>query len=74
MTNIGLQNFIAKDFNQYIGLAKKNSTDIDYLKALRLGLREKLKKSSLCDGLSFAKDIEDAYRFIYEDYFRKQKI
>ena len=62
LTNIGLQNFIAKDLNQYIDLAKKISTDIDYLKVLRLSLREKLKKSSLCDGVSFAKDIEDAYK------------
>ena len=68
------QNFIAKDLNQYIDLAKKISTDIDYLKVLRLSLREKLKKSSLCDGVSFAKDIEDTYKFIYEDYFSKQKI
>ena len=74
LTNIGLQNFIAKDLNQYIDLAKKISTDIDYLKVMRLSLREKLKKSSLCDGGSFAKNIEDAYKFIYEDYFRKQKI
>ena len=73
LTNIGLQNFIAKDSNQYIDLAKKNSTDIDYLKVLRLSLREKLKKSSLCDGVTFAKDVENAYKSIYEDYFRKQK-
>ena len=74
ITNVGLQNFIANDLNQYIDLAKKNSNDIDYLQVLRLGLREKLKKSSLCDGVSFAKDIEDAYKFIYEDFFRKKKI
>ena len=74
LTNLGLQNFIAKDLNEYIDLAKKISTDIDYLKDLKSSLREKLKKSSLCDGVSFAKDIEDAYNFIYEDYFRKQKI
>ena len=73
LTNIGLQNFIAKDLNQYIDLAKKISTDINYLKVLRVSLREKLKKSSLCDGLSFAKDVENAYKSIYEDYFRKQK-
>jgi predicted O-linked N-acetylglucosamine transferase (SPINDLY family) len=74
LTNIGLQNFIAKDLNQYIDLAKNISTDIDYLKVLRLSLREKLKKSLLCDGVSFAKDIEDAYKSVYENYFRKQKI
>ena len=29
LTNIGLQNFIAKDLNQYIDLAKNISTDLD---------------------------------------------
>ena len=74
LINIGLQNFIAKDLNQYIDVAKRNSTDINYLKTLRLSLRDNLKKSSLCDGLSFAKDIEEAYKFTYQDYFKKQKI
>ena len=72
LTNIGLQNFIAKDLNQYIHLAKKKSTDIDY-KSFEIKFKRKTKKSSLCDGVSFAKDVEKAYKSIYEDYFRKQK-
>ena len=74
LTNIGLTKFHCKRFKSIYWFSQKISTDIDYLKVLRLSLREKLKKSSLCDGVSFAKDIEDAYKFIYEDYFRKQKI
>ena len=71
LTNLGLQNFIAKDSDEYIDFAKKFTNNIDYLQQLRLSLREKLKKSILCDGVTFAKDIEYAYKFIYENHFKK---
>ena len=71
LTNLGLQNFIATDLNEYIDLAKKFTGNPDYLQKLRLSLREKLKKSILCNGVTFTKNIEYAYKFIYEDYFGK---
>ena len=66
-----ITNFIATDLNEYIDLAKKFTGTPDYLQKLRLSLREKLKKSILCNGVTFTKNIEYAYKFIYEDYFGK---
>ena len=43
----------------------------DYLQEIRKGLRQKMQNSQLCDGKSFARDIENTYQKIWNEYFNK---
>ena len=68
LTNVGLTDFIANDINDYIELAAKMSANTKYLKEIREGLRERMQSSPLCDGLSFAGDVEEVYQNIWSKY------
>lgn len=71
LTNIGLTEFIAEDIEQYITIANKMAESPDYLQEIRKGLRQKMQNSPLCDGKSFARDIENTYQKIWNEYFNK---
>ena len=68
LTNIDLEDFIAHDINGYIELAVEMSANLKYLMEIKTGLRERMKKAPLCDGLSFAKDFEAIYQDMWSEY------
>ena len=68
LTNVGLTDFIAEDIDDYVELASKMATKTDYLQTIRRGLRKRMLESPLCDGKSFAEDIESAYQNMWSDY------
>ena len=68
LSNIGLNDFIAQDIDTYIEIATKVANDVNYLKDVRKNLRMRMQNSPLCDGFSFAKDIEVAYQDIWNRY------
>ena len=68
LSNIGLNDFIAQDIDAYIEIAIKVANDVNYLKDVRKNLRMRMQNSPLCDGFSFAKDIEVAYQDIWKQY------
>ena len=70
LTNIGLTNFIAQDIDGYILLAVEIAAKTNYLQDIREGLRDKMQRAPLCDGRSFASDVESAYQ---EMWYRYQK-
>ena len=41
------------------------SSDKEYLLELKISLREKLKKSNLCDGKLFTREVEEKFYQIY---------
>ena len=61
---MGLVDFIANYVDRYVELAKNIASEIDFLQDVRQGLRARLQGSPLCDGKSFACDIEAAYKDI----------
>ena len=68
LTNVGLTDFIAQDIDGYIRLAVEMAANTIYLKEVRVGLRERMQKAPLCDGRSFASDVETAYQDVWRKY------
>jgi predicted O-linked N-acetylglucosamine transferase (SPINDLY family) len=56
----GLQDWIARDEDDYVTLAVRHAFDIDRLAQLRSGLRGKVARSPLFDALRFAAHLEHA--------------
>ena len=68
LTNVGLTDFIAEDIEGYIQLAIEMASNTNYLEELRKDLRERMQKAPLCDGRSFASDVESAYQEMWRCY------
>ncbi len=66
--NIGLHDWIAKDEDEYIELAVQKAGDLTGLAELRRELRGKLESSPLCDAKSFARNLENAFRQMWDKY------
>ena len=66
LTNVGLTDFIAQDIDGYIQLAVEMAANPTYLQEIRRGLRKRMLGSPLCDGSSFANDIEKAYQEMWQ--------
>jgi protein O-GlcNAc transferase len=70
---LGLQNCVARTKEEYLSVAQRLSSDIDILDGLRATLRERMMKSPLCDGKTFASNLEEAYRKMWRDYCGKKQ-
>ncbi len=62
LTNVGLDELIARDTDDYIEKAVALANDVDRLENLRSGMRNRLLNSPLCDPKGFAVDFENAVR------------
>ena len=74
LTNVGLTDFIAQDIDDYVELAIKMASNIEYLQDIRQGLRKKMESSPLCNGKSFACDIENAYQDMWSKYLKQNEV
>ena len=68
LTNVGLTDFIAQDIDGYIQLVVEMAAKTNYLQEIRKGLRERMQRAPLCDGRSFASDVESAYQEMCHHY------
>jgi len=71
MNHIGLKEFIAFNVDEYVDIAVKFAKNVDYLAKLRGGLRRKMQYSALCDNKTFASNIEQAYKTMWNQYLHK---
>jgi len=62
----GLQEFIARDSSEYISIVVGLVHDLERLAALRADLRTRIEQSSLCAATDFTRDVESAYRGLWE--------
>ena len=62
LTHVDLTEMIAGSPEDYVRIAIALAGDPGKLAALRNGLREQLARSPLCDGATFTRDLETAYR------------
>jgi len=53
LSNIGCTYSIARDYDEYVGIAVSLAGDLNQLSSIRSGLRQQLENSSLCDGPRF---------------------
>src|SRR5262249_21369194 len=72
LTAIGLDHLIAHTPDDYVTIAADLAPDRNTLAALRLGLRERMRASPLCDGTSFARAVERAYRSMWREWCTPQ--
>ncbi|KAF7804273.1 putative UDP-N-acetylglucosamine--peptide N-acetylglucosaminyltransferase SPINDLY [Senna tora] len=70
LSNVGLENLIARNEDEYVQLAMQLASDISALQNLRMSLRELMSKSPLCDGANFTLGLESTYRTMWHRYCR----
>lgn len=67
LRHFGADDWVAETPEQYVAIAKGLVSDSDRLLTLRLGLRERMRVSSLCDGAAYARDLEAAFRGMWRE-------
>jgi len=73
LSNIGLRELIAQNTDQYVRLATELAGDLPRLARLRSGLREKMRRSPLMDAKGFARNVEEAYRAMWQRWCDKRR-
>ncbi len=68
LTRVGLTDLIAQTQEGYVDLSVRLASDLDLLAAQRGRLREQMARSRLCDGAGFARDLEAAYREMWQKW------
>ena len=73
MMNLGLEEFVADTEEAYIAKAASLAADLPRLAGLRRQLRAKLLDSPLCDAAAFTRNLDAAYRKMWETWCQTQK-
>lgn len=73
MSNLGLQELIARDTDHYVDIAVALATDVPRLAALRGGMRVRVSASPLMDAPRLTKNLEAAYDNMWSVYLSAQK-
>jgi protein O-GlcNAc transferase len=68
LSNVGLEEWIAKDADQYVAKAAALARDLPRLRALRSSLRTKMQSSPLMNAPQFARDVEAAMRSMWRQW------
>lgn len=64
----GLGHLVARSEDEYVELALQLASDVVALSNLRMGLRDLMANSPLCDGAKFCNGLESAYRNMWSRY------
>jgi predicted O-linked N-acetylglucosamine transferase (SPINDLY family)/predicted SAM-dependent methyltransferase len=67
---VGLEELVAQDAEQYLDLAQALAQDSARLAQLRAGMRERMRASPLVDASGFARSLEKAYRDMWAAHLR----
>lgn len=73
LAQIGLSELIAKSPDDYVHIATELASDPNRLAALRIGLRERMRNSPLCDAQTFTRNLEQAYREMWRKWCSEQR-
>ena len=65
LTNIGLPELIAKDVDEFVGIAVDLASDIVRLERIRQGLRERMKASPIMDEQRYNRFLEAELRRVW---------
>jgi predicted O-linked N-acetylglucosamine transferase (SPINDLY family) len=66
LSNLGLPELVAQDPEQYVRIAVELAHDLPRLSALRASLRERMQASPLMNAARFARNVEAAYRTMWQ--------
>lgn len=67
---IGLNELVANTPDEYVQIATRLAGNRDELERMRAGLRERMRRSRLCDGRQFTRNLETTYREIWQRWCR----
>jgi predicted O-linked N-acetylglucosamine transferase (SPINDLY family) len=73
MSNLGLQELIARDTDHYVDIAVALANDVPRLAALRGAMRARMSASPLMDAPRLTKNLEAAYDNMWSVYLSAQK-
>jgi predicted O-linked N-acetylglucosamine transferase (SPINDLY family) len=62
LANLDLMHLLARTPDQFVEIAAALARDPDQLRVLRSELRDRMRRSPLCDERGFTRDVEAAYR------------
>ena len=68
LSNLGLGELVAKSPDDYVRIAAELAADLPRLTELRASLRERMRSSPLMDAPGFARDVEEAYRRMWQEW------
>jgi protein O-GlcNAc transferase len=68
LCNLGLPELAAHTPQEFVKIALNLATDLSRLSELRKGLRQQMKRSPLTDIVSFAREVEAAYRGMWKSW------
>ena len=68
LNQVGLQNLIAKNEEDYVAIASSLALDLEALADLRKTLRFRMEKSPLMDEAGFTRGLENAYRVMWKKW------
>lgn len=71
LTNVGLEELIAYNVDEYVQKAVDLACDIERLEKIKLNLRDNMKRSSLMQGDNFTKELERVYRNLWIEHCKK---
>lgn len=66
LCNLGLADLVAHSEDEYVAIARTLASDLPRLEQLRATLRPRMESSVLMDGPRFARQIEGAYRAMWQ--------
>jgi predicted O-linked N-acetylglucosamine transferase (SPINDLY family) len=66
--NLDLEDWVARDSDEFVRIATRVSSDPARLRELRKGLRQRMKDSPLMDAPRFARDLEGLYREAWQRF------
>jgi predicted O-linked N-acetylglucosamine transferase (SPINDLY family) len=68
LRNVGLDELLAETSEDYVRIASELAGDLSRLAALRAALRERMSRSPLMDAHRLTRDLEAAYRAMWEQW------
>jgi protein O-GlcNAc transferase len=73
LSNLNLQELVAQTADDFVRIAVELANDLPRLRALRLGLRDRMLASPLTNSVLFARNIESAYRWMWRTWCKSRR-
>lgn len=70
LTQMGMQDWIARDVTEFIEICKHQSSSFDQLAGLRNTMRATMRQSALGNAATFSRHFESTLRTLWRDYCR----
>jgi predicted O-linked N-acetylglucosamine transferase (SPINDLY family) len=73
MTTLDMTDWVADTPTEYVGLAARKGRDLDALRRVRAGLRERLDASAIGDNQAYVRAVEAQYRQLWQRWCEQQQ-